>query len=72
MVKKSLLHFTDIDFSVPVDFVDTPVKWSAIAGRLKQCYANPHLKFNPHLGVTGNLQAKGQQHKNKPKKGRRL
>ncbi|HRP33460.1 MAG TPA: nucleotidyl transferase AbiEii/AbiGii toxin family protein [Agriterribacter sp.] len=72
MVKKSLIHFEDIDFSVPVDFVNTPVKWSAIADRLKQCYANPHLKLNSRQDMIKNLPAKSKQHKKRPKRGRRL
>lgn len=45
MVRQSLLHHEDIDFTVGIDYTGKEVKWSAIAGRLKEAFHNPYKTF---------------------------
>jgi hypothetical protein len=46
MVKNSVIHHQDIDFSVPIEHVGPEIKWTAIAERLQKAFYNPHITFN--------------------------
>lgn len=72
MTKNALIHFDDIDFSVPIDFIGLSVKWPVIADRLKKAFHNPQLKFNNVPDLTRKLKEKGQELKNKKDRGKRL
>lgn len=45
MVKHSVIHHQDIDFTVPIEHVGPEIKWTAIEERLKKAFYNPHATF---------------------------
>jgi len=47
MVKNSLIHFGDIDFSDPIKYVGEEIKWPTIASRLRMAFLDPKVKFSP-------------------------
>lgn len=49
MVTNALLYHDDIDFSVPIDYLDKTIKWSLIASRLQKAVLNPKMKFGKTL-----------------------
>lgn len=44
-IKKTLLYFDDIDFTVPIDFIGSSVEWKLIQERLISAVANPYSIF---------------------------
>ncbi len=46
MALKSLCYFSDIDFSVDIDYVDTKMKWGTIEQRLVSMVKQPEMKFS--------------------------
>jgi hypothetical protein len=46
MVKQSLIHFGDIDFSDPIKYVGEEIKWPVIAEGLRMAFLQPGIKFN--------------------------
>jgi len=68
MVKHSVIHHEDIDFTVPIEHVGREIQWATIAERLKNAFYNPHITFGlPE--ITKKLIEKKDDNK---KKGRRL
>jgi hypothetical protein len=67
IVKNSVIHHQDIDFSFPIEPIGPEIKWTAIAERLQKAFYNPHITFD--LPETRKLMQKKDANK---KKGRRL
>ena len=67
MVKQSLLHHEDIDFSVPIDFIGKEIKWPSIAERLQQAIQNPQQIFQKISPLKQDLLEKKQGRRQKPK-----
>lgn len=72
MTKNALIHFDDIDFTVPIDYIGLPIEWPAIANRLKQAFLNSRLTFNKIPDHTRKVLEKGQEGQSKKKKGKKL
>lgn len=58
MVKQSLIHFEDIDFTVPIDYIGEKIEWRAISDRLKNAFQDPKLVFNKLPPLTQKLMEK--------------
>lgn len=67
MVKNALLHHEDIDFSVPIDFIDQDIKWSLIADRLREAVNNPQKVFIKISPLTQKLLETKHRKQQKPK-----
>lgn len=53
MVKHSVIYHENIDFSVPIDYVGSEIKWERIAERLKDAFYNPQKTFGlPGIAMT--------------------
>lgn len=72
MTKNALIHFEDIDFSVPIDFIGLPIKWPEIADRLTEAFRNPKIRFNRTSSITRELLDKNQFAKKGKNKGRKM
>jgi hypothetical protein len=71
MVKNSLLHHEDIDFTVSIDYITNSPKWTVIADRLKKAVHNPHIAFGlPEM--TRKLMEKQRSDQKGKNKGRKL
>ena len=71
MVKNSLIHFGDIDFSDPIKYVGQEIKWPTIAERLHMAFLNPRMKFNSLPSLKNTVAPKLENGKGK-KRGRGL
>jgi hypothetical protein len=71
MVKNSLIHYGDIDFSDPIKYVGEEIKWPAIAERLRMAFLDPRMKFNSEPGSKKAIIPKPKEGKAK-KRGRGL
>lgn len=45
MVKHAVIYHESIDFSVPIDYVGSEIKWEIIVERLKEAFYNPQKTF---------------------------
>lgn len=45
MAKQALIHYDDINFSVPIHYTGKGIMWTVVAERLKKAYQNPHITF---------------------------
>lgn len=72
MTKNALIHFDDIDFTVPIDYIGLSIGWPVISDRLKQAFHNPRLIFDRIPDLARKLIEENQEVKNKKNKGKKL
>jgi hypothetical protein len=72
MVKQSLIHHEDIDFTIPIDYIGKEIKWAQVTERLKNAFQNPKQIFNQLPAVTKDLMEKIRQKGPRHRKGPRL
>lgn len=71
MVKQALAYHKDIDFSVPIRYIGSEVKWPEIAERLEKAFQNPHITFGLSE-MTRKLMEKQQSKERGKNKGHKL
>lgn len=67
MVRSSLLHHEDIDFSVPIDYIGEDIKWPLIADRLREAVNNSQKVFIKIPPLTRKLMQTKARNQQKPK-----
>lgn len=72
IVRKALLHHTDIDFSVPIGYIGKELTWPQIAERLQTAVQNPNLTFAQTSEQTRKLMEKLRKNEQSKNRGHRL